>query len=271
MDKLTVKFHGKHGENPVTFIKSVKTYKTLYGKDEDVMYKHIVNHCLRDNAKDRWFMMRHIAVDYKTLIDWLYEYFDGKANVEGKLKEWTQFRVTKGDSPRQMWIKYKELVYQIQAEVEFARERNVQSLLNKLPDQADLFRGFVNRVPQRIGEEIMKYIAMHDLSPTMINAEKAMIFVEKFMNPGYGITVSSYGQNYDIMHQQYSFHDDVVKQSGKRKRFIKCWKCGGNHKKVDCPEHVNRQNDKGTLPKASARKQKDAEIQFHYRLESDLY
>ena len=219
MDKFNYKFDGS--QDVVGFINDIEIYKQIFNKPDDVMYAVIISQALKGKVKEKWILWRHIALDYKTTLDWLYKEYSGSKRLKMVYDKWSNWKETKKLSPKALWSNYLSALQKIRNEIRFAAARGIVSDIDYEPTQREICANFINNIPQYARIQLMTRIVESGEPRTEHLITKCIKQMEEIYNPTGGIEIYDYDNNLDPTsknQKRYTPHYKSKKQYNKDRK-----------------------------------------------------
>ena len=196
--KFERKFHGKQEESVQDFIKYCNTYKELYGKTEDWMYKKILTNGLQNYAATVAHDNRGISFyDLNSLYDWLYLQFYGEQQLELKKKSWEEFQQNPREAIDVAYYRYIALKRDYERAIEFAAQRGANSSLNIAPTEKESFTKFFNGLYKETQLILLTQIETQ-------NKEYKLSSIQQVLRSVKALTVSAHGLKLKYSYDQRS-------------------------------------------------------------------
>ena len=200
--KFDKKFHGKKDESIQDFIKYCKTYKELYGKSSDWIYKKILTFGLQDYAARVAHDNRGITFyDLDTLFDWLYLQFYGEEQLDKKKELWETFRQEPRENIDSAYHRYLALLNDYKVAISFAAERGANSILNVPPTEKESFTCFFNGLYKETQLILLTQIETQQKAWNLQSIKEVMRSVK-------ALTVSSHGLNLKYSHNSRRYRNN---------------------------------------------------------------
>ena len=200
--KFDKKFHGKKDESIQDFIKYCKTYKELYGKSSDWIYKKILTFGLQDYAARVAHDNRGITFyDLDTLFDWLYLQFYGEEQLDKKKELWETFRQEPRENIDSAYHRYLALLNDYKVAISFAAERGANSILNVPPTEKESFTCFFNGLYKETQLILLTQIEIQQKAWNLQSIKEVMRSVK-------ALTVSSHGLNLKYSHNSRRYRNN---------------------------------------------------------------
>ena len=196
--KFDRKFHGKPEESVQDFIKYCNTYRELYSKTEDWMYKKILTYGLQDYAARVAHDNRGTSYyDLKSLYDWLYVQFYGEQQLEIKKLAWEDFEQVPQEAIDVCYYRYIAVKSDYERAIEFAAARGANSSLNIAPTDKEAFTKFFNGLYKETQLVLLTQIETKGLDFKLNSIQQVLKSVK-------ALTVSAHGLKLKYSYDQRS-------------------------------------------------------------------
>ena len=220
--KFDRKFHGKQDESVQDFIKYCNTYRELYSKTEDWMYKKILTYGLQDYAARVAHDNRGTSYyDLKSLYDWLYVQFYGEQQLEIKKKSWEEFEQIPQEAIDVCYYRYVAVKSDYERAIEFAAERGANSSLNVAPTEKEAFTKFFNGLYKETQLVLLTQIEVKGLDFKLNSVQQVLKSVKALTVSAHGLRLKySYDQRSakNQRHQNNQFNQNNYGQQQRRNR-----------------------------------------------------